>query len=143
MTKPRRAAGTRYFTDVLLSLVFLRHRTPKKDASSLLNGQPLVVATIRHTPTKWERGHLDLVLGDHPMFDWTSRTGEAIRLSPPIEIDDVRKLRRDERIPAPGYKFALVEFRDARDRWRSAIPTVDVPLVQRAFEEATKRRSEM
>ncbi|MGA4544249.1 hypothetical protein ACPA54_30105 [Uniformispora flossi] len=139
----RRAAGTRTFTDVLLSWTFIRRRTPEQDIRDLAAGQALEVAVLstslggvqlrsigggNQIPVT-RRGSLLLTAGQPPVWR-ERRTDRIVSLTPPFALGPAAE--RHVRIPGPLEWFSLTTGDGAHE---VAIPKKDALLVRAALAE--------
>ncbi|MFJ7250331.1 hypothetical protein ACIQWA_37630 [Kitasatospora sp. NPDC098652] len=138
-TDIRRAAGTRTFSDVLLSMVGLRRPSTEKDLADLRAGTTLQVAcssptlgTVRMLPVGKGRtvahtasGYLHLTAGS---VAWRNRrTGEDVALRGPFGLS-----ASEQRTPHP--KMARFDLVADGAQHVILIPKADVPLVTQVLE---------
>jgi hypothetical protein len=133
----RRATGTRTPLDALRASLRLLRRTPEGDIEALMNGETLRVAAVRVGSGERRFGDLLLGLQRDPSIVWISRRGDRLPIAPPIEVQEVRRTRK-ERVAKDLYHVVI--FTAADQPWQLAVPIQDVALIQRAFREVGSRR---
>jgi hypothetical protein len=139
MTAPRaarRAAGTQNVTDVLLTLTFIRRRTPEQDAADLLQGQVFEVAALSKTIGRTvllnigkgrQIQHLKIgtlfVAQGQPLMWRERRTGQETVLNGPFTLKQL-----DKKLPLNG-KLSFYELTTVDGSHEVALPKKDAPLV--------------
>jgi hypothetical protein len=154
VTSPRRSAGTKTLTDLLLHpaqairmLRGLPATDPTADLAAFAAGRPLTVAAHRYDGSRRLGGRLGgrLVLHNDagPVMVWIRRritstdAGEEIRT--PIEVEAVRAKPETDRWWADSDDFREMSFHAAGQSWTLAVPAIDVALVRTAISEANRR----
>ncbi|MEU1616476.1 hypothetical protein ABZ479_04135 [Streptomyces sp. NPDC005722] len=147
MTSPRaarRAAGTPNAVDLLLSLTFIRRRTPERDAADLLEGQVFEVAALSRTVGRVvmlnvgkgrQIQHLKIgslfVAQGQPLVWRERRTRQETVLGGPFALR-----RLDKKVPLNG-RLAFYELTTADGSHEVALPKKDAPLVSLAIGQDT------
>ncbi|MDX3077738.1 hypothetical protein ACIP98_25335 [Streptomyces sp. NPDC088354] len=139
MTAPRasrRAAGSHNAIDLLLSLTFIKRRTPARDAADLLQGQTLELVALSRTLGRVvlldlgkgrQIQHLKIgalfVTQGRPLVWRERRTKQETVLDGPFTLT-----RLDKKVPLNG-RLAFYELTTADGSHEVALPKKDAPLV--------------
>jgi hypothetical protein len=67
------------------------------DLLAMSKGEALLVSAVLERQAGWKFGTLRIAMFEDPAFVWFSRRGEEAILPPPLQIDDIREARGDER----------------------------------------------
>jgi hypothetical protein len=103
-------------------------------------GEALLVSAVLERQAGWKFGTLRIAMFEDPAFAWFSRRGEEAILPPPIQIDDIREARGEERRHMKVPRFRVLVIHAAGQPWKVAVPTPDVPLVRSAFSRTDPTR---
>jgi hypothetical protein len=139
-TGTRRASGTKNATDLLLSLTFLRRRTPQQDAADLANGQTFEMASMSKTlggeapislgggkkVLRLKSGRL-VVARNRPLVWRDRQSGSEMVLNGPFTFTAL-----DKKV-AMSNKMAYFELTSAEGTHELILPKVDAPLVELAI----------
>jgi hypothetical protein len=126
--KPRRAAGSQTFTDVLKVWSGVKKPNPAKDIADFEAGTTLEVSCVSRPlsepKARPQLGSLHLTRG--APVTWRSRTKDPVTLTPPLTLEgSAEKPRQPQMAP-----FTLVT---ASGSFSVQIPILDVELVKHAF----------
>jgi hypothetical protein len=134
--RPRRAAGSRTFGDVLKSWLTFSRADHVRDLSLLHDGQPLSVSAFLRDG-RWRQGQLVIRPGaGEESVTWRKwPRGETRKLLAPYAVTAVRDVERSDKagLSVKTALFRVIEFSAAGEPHTMAVPTGDVPLVRQAL----------
>jgi hypothetical protein len=143
-TRPRRAAGTKTVTDLLLHYEWNRRvarglpaTDPALDLADLAEGRPLAVVAHRRVASRMRKGTLILHTGAGDPVVWFAgfprRSGTGQPLRAPAEVEAVHEISGADAWRVKKWQFVMIDARAADQPWRLAVPTIDFDLVQAAI----------